>query len=131
MDGEPLTADTGIKTAQTIAELKADSSASVGDFYGIIDYETGHNSGTIFGTVVAGDTGADDGGSFIDLNNGLQLKQDLGVLTVKKFGAAGVITDNAVQFQNTVNYGAATKRNIGVNSDTYVIKSTPSYWSCL
>jgi hypothetical protein len=62
----------------------------VGMVVGIDDYATGNKSGFLIGTVVATATGTADGGSFIDLANGLQWEQSFtNTLNVKQFGAKG------------------------------------------
>jgi hypothetical protein len=70
----------------------------------IEDYATGNNSGIMFGRVVAAATGTADGGSFIDLANGLQFKQNFpAIRSVKLFGAKGDgATDDSSPIQATV-----------------------------
>jgi hypothetical protein len=64
---------------------------SVGMFVSVVDYATGNNSGVLFGSIVAGGTGTADGGSYVDLANGNQWKQNFSRngVSVKQFGAVG------------------------------------------
>jgi hypothetical protein len=70
---------------------------TVGMWVTIVDYATSRNSGVMFGSVVAGSTGTADGGSYIDLANGTQWKQnfDSKGINVKQYGAVpGGVTNN-------------------------------------
>lgn len=74
----------------TVADMVADTRLEVGQLAFIKDYATGHNSGLLVGSIVASATGTDDGGSFINLANGLQWKQSFerNFVSIKQFGAA-------------------------------------------
>lgn len=76
---------------ETVADMVADTSLSIGQFVTVEDYATGRNSGVLFFKVVAGSTGTADGGSFIDLTgSGLQAQQNFPeFITAKMFGAVG------------------------------------------
>lgn len=89
--GTPLTAADAITSKNTIADMVGDLTLVLGQSVSVNDYATGNNSGILFGVVVAGGTGTDDGGSFIDLDNGLQWKQlfKSNSVNVKQFGAVG------------------------------------------
>tara|TARA_R110002012_G_scaffold262505_1_gene444810 strand:+ start:13845 stop:16196 length:2352 start_codon:yes stop_codon:yes gene_type:complete len=79
-----------IRDYQTIDEAKLDQGLSVGDYISVEDYATGNMSGTLYFKVVAGGTGTEDGGEFINLPNGLQLQQNFNMangLNVRAFGA--------------------------------------------
>lgn len=89
----------GGKPFATVAALKADTTVKVGDFVTIESYTATNNSGVMFGKIVAGGTGTDDGLNYIDLaGSGLQFKQNLpSVVNVKTGGVYGDGTtlDNA------------------------------------
>jgi hypothetical protein len=105
-----IVADT--KYVGTVAEMKADTSAAIGDRYYCDDYAAGNNAGELKFLVVAAGTGVDDGGSYIDHNTlNAQFKQLFSdFITVKKFGAGTGLTEaanttaigNAIVFGNTL-----------------------------
>lgn len=96
-----------------IAEVIADISLSVGKFIETTGYHGGWaatvekpKGGNRYEVVAAG-TGTVDGGSFINLSNGLQLKAlfDNGDINVFQFGAKGDdSTDDYQALQNAFNY---------------------------
>jgi hypothetical protein len=106
---------------------------TVGMFVSVVDYATGNNSGVLFGSIVAGGTGTADGGSYIDLANGLQWKQNFlsNGISVKQFGATGDSTTNeSAYFQNAVNYFSdGSEASITVTKGTYNLITNPTYSS--
>jgi hypothetical protein len=94
----------------TVAAMVASSPVAVdgfnvgftaGMFVSVVDYATGNNSGVMFGSIVAGGTGTADGGSYINLANGMQWKQSFSGngINVKHFGAVGDgVTDARAAF---------------------------------
>ncbi len=71
-------------------------------------YEAGSGGGAEY-IIVAGGTGTDDGGSYINTNNGLQLKliASRGV-TLKQFGAVGNgSTDDVIKIQSAIAFAVS------------------------
>jgi parallel beta-helix repeat protein len=104
---------------------------SVGMPVAIDDYADGNNSGIIFGQVVAAATGTADGGSFIDLNNGLQFKQNFpGDINIKLFGAVGDgVADDAPNFNAAFIFTNGKTITITVSDGTYLLSSVLSMGS--
>lgn len=75
----------------TVTSMIADAALSLGDFVSTVGYFAVDAAGGNTYEIVAGGTGTDDGGTFIDLDNGLQAEGlfPLGVLSVKQWGATG------------------------------------------
>jgi hypothetical protein len=75
----------------TVEELKADVTVKVGDFITIESYTATNNSGALFGSIVPGGTGTEDGLNYINLTaSGLQFKQTVsGPISVRKGGLEG------------------------------------------
>lgn len=75
----------------TVADLKADASLSLGRSVNTSGYYAIGDGGASAYVIVAGGTGTADGGSFIDLDNGLQAKGlfPKGVLNISQWGVAG------------------------------------------
>jgi hypothetical protein len=96
----------------TATPLAIDGSTVVftsGMFVSIVDYATGNNSGVMFGSIVAGGTGTADGGSYIDLANGTQWKQNFptSLISPKFFGAVlDGTTGDTLPLQATIDYVA-------------------------
>jgi hypothetical protein len=86
---------------------------AVGMIIAIDDYATGNNSGLLFGLVVTGGTGTADGGSFIDLDNGLQWRQNFpSQITTKMFGARlDGVQDVTAATQAAFTYAESTGNN--------------------
>jgi hypothetical protein len=102
----------------TVAAMVASSPAAidgfiveftVGMFVSVVDYATGNDSGVLFGSIVAGGTGTADGGSYIDLANGMQWKQNFpSLITVKMFGAVGDgVVNDTIKIQAAIDAVAA------------------------
>jgi hypothetical protein len=79
---------------------------TVGMLVSVVDYATGNNSGLLFGSIVAGSTGTPDGGSFINLANGLQWKQNFSTnVFIKQFGIIGNgVIDDQSAWDNLISY---------------------------
>lgn len=84
----------------------------VGMVLHVVDYATGSNSGFLTGTVVAAATGTPDGGSFINLNNGLQWKQNF-KKGEREFAQFGVVADGIVDDTVAVKACIAATEAIG------------------
>lgn len=90
----------------TLAEALADPAAKAGDYFAVMDYATGNNSGVLFFRWVAPE-GTADGGSLIDHDTlSLQAKQNFpAVVSVKMFGAVGDgINDDTASSQAALNH---------------------------
>lgn len=81
----------------TIAQAKADTGLAIGDRVKTAGYTTAGDGGGAEYIVVAGGTGTDDGGSYHDMANGLQLQLVVDrPVSVKVFGAKGDgVTDDS------------------------------------
>lgn len=88
--GAPGTIITNDLTGTAI-QMIANTSLVVGNFVSTTGYNSDADGGDNFYKIVAASTGTDDGGSFIDLSNGLQAKGlfPAGVVSVSQFGAIG------------------------------------------
>jgi len=100
----PASSGTGAARVDTVVDLIA-TNFSLGEFVDTSGYTTSDGGGSNSYEIVAGSTGTDDGGSFIDLNNGLQAKGLFpgGLITVKQFGAVGAGNDSAA-FANITSF---------------------------
>ena len=79
---------------KTLAKAKNDRSLIVGDLISTADYHLEGDGGGGEYIVVAGGTGTDDGGKYIDIDNGLQLLlSNSGPVNVRKYGAHGLTND--------------------------------------
>jgi len=74
-----------------VASMIANTSLAIGDFVDTVGYAVAGDDGDNSYEIVAGSTGTDDGGSFINLDNGFQAKGlfPLGVVSIAQFGAIG------------------------------------------
>ena len=95
----------GEKIIDTIAAMKSDGSLKVGRIVKTVNYYDDKVGGGESYEIVAGSTGTDDGGSYHDLNNGLQAKlivDNTKGVSVRSFGirpdTAASSTTNVAQF---------------------------------
>lgn len=101
----------------TIAALKAATWLQVGQVVAVEEYHAGVGGGMLFGRIVAGGTGTDDEGSYIDLAaSGLQFKQNFPeIIHTKMFGVG--LTDDTTALLNAIIYvdsiGGGTISNAG------------------
>lgn len=103
------------KPLNSVAAMKATKNLRIGDYVSTISYIAGRNKGGANYTVVSGGTGTDDGGSFINLDNGLQAKLIPGsVIDVAQFGADNSAANTSDKIQAALDYGKPV-----VISDTY------------
>lgn len=88
-----------------VGAMIADATLAVGDFVTTVGYNTAGDGGDNSYEIVAGGTGTDDGGSFIDLANGFQAKGlfSKGVINITQFGAAEVV-DSSSETQAAIDY---------------------------
>jgi len=105
----------------TIADLKAATWLQVGQVVAVEEYHAGVGGGMLFGRIVAGGTGTDDGGSYIDLTaSGFQFKQNFpAIKALTMFGAipdydkaTKTGTDNEVAIQAALDSGDGVNMNI-------------------
>jgi len=91
-----------------VDDLIADTNLLVGDFVSTVGYTTSGDGGDNDYEIVAGGTGTDDGGGFIDLDGGLQAKGLFpgGRVTVKQFGAIPDGTNLSAKVQAAFDFGA-------------------------
>jgi hypothetical protein len=99
---------------------------TVGMFVSVVDYATGNDSGVMFGSIVAGGTGTADGGSYIDLANGMQWEQNFqaNFVSIKQFGASSASSAafNTVAIQSAINAISAGGA-VFIPLGTYLISS--------
>ena len=94
-----------IKYFDTVAALVA-ADVSVGDSVETLGYYAANDKGGAKYRIVAGGTGTDDGGSYLDLSNGNQAELITGgAISVRVFGATGDgVTDDTNFINNLVAY---------------------------
>jgi hypothetical protein len=110
----------------TVAELKASTTVQVGDFVTIESYTVTNNSGTMFGKIVAGGTGTDDGGLYIDLTaSSLQFKRvSAEPITPQEYGAeADGVTDDTVAVNKAMTNSSYMLRGSYAVSASVIINS--------
>lgn len=92
-------------TYESVADMVADPNVVIGSYVSTAGYYTPGDGGGNEYKIVAGGTGTADGGSFIDLDNGLQASGLFGgVINVRQFGAKGDETsDDTTAIQNAYN----------------------------
>lgn len=101
------------QTYSTVASLVAETNISVGDYVIIENYTATNSSGPMFGKIVASGTGADDGGTYIDLTgSSTQFKQHFvnNQYNVTKFGATG---DGATDDYTAINNAKEAAKAVG------------------
>ena len=122
-----------VKRFASVADMVADTTLVIGQIVETIGYYAGwaaiaKPTGNNRYEIVAGGTGVTDGGSFINLANGLQAKglfQD-GV-TVHHFGARGVSTDDSAYIIAANNYAVANKRKLEFPQGNYYFSANYSF----
>lgn len=113
-----------VKTFNSVQDMAADIGLAVGMIVETIGYFSGSELGSNKYKIVASGTGTADGGSFINLTNGLQAKGifSQGVANIYQFGAKGNgITDDTTAIQAAV---LSSHRNIFFPVGVYLI-TTP------
>lgn len=112
----------------TVAEMVASLVLSIGDTVHTFGYTTLGDGGANSYKIVAGATGTDDGGSFLNLVTGLQAQAtfDLDNINVKQFGAVGNgTTDDTAAIQACIDFVRDDRGGIVVvPAGTYLISST-------
>lgn len=119
------------KEFATVTDLQATPAGStddnttiaLNDFVILQDYATGHGSGVLFGKIVAGGTGTEDGGSFINLTaSGFQLKQNLTfTVTTHQFGAHADGLDTIIPINKACDYAKANGGGVHSLPGVYLI----------
>jgi hypothetical protein len=87
LPGEPVLKDQVTLTYDLISDVIADDTLIIGDSVKWLGYYTVGDGGGNQGYIVAGGTGTADGGSFFDMNNGLQVQTIFDRVTPEMFGA--------------------------------------------
>ena len=118
-------ASTGVNIFDNVAEMKSsiglnDSDTAICKRY----YAGGELVGGLLFEIVAGGTGVDDGGSYIDLANGrqAQLITD-GIVDVKQFGADGTYVNDKLALNNAITFAKKVIINTPLNASGIVLKS--------
>jgi hypothetical protein len=94
-------------TYRSVAEMVVDNNLVVGSLVQTTGYYTPGDGGGNAYEIVAGGTGTADGGSFINLDNGLQAKStaNTGTINVKQWGAVSDgVTDDSPYFNAAASY---------------------------
>ncbi|GAG03642.1 unnamed protein product, partial [marine sediment metagenome] len=88
-----------------VSQMVANTALVVGDFVDTVGYLSSGDGGDNSYEIVAAGTGTVDGGSYIDLDNGLQAKSlfPKGIYNAKQWGAFGT-ADDTVQAQAAIDY---------------------------
>lgn len=131
-EGAPVTFnDNPILYRDTVAIAVADESLSVGQYVTTKGYTNVNDGGGADYVVVAGGTGTDDGGSYIDLDNGNQLEQIINDrLNLKTFGAIGDgSTDDSSAVSAWLKYGIDNKLAMRVPLGEYLLDTQVTYSS--
>lgn len=115
---------TGVYAA-TVAVMKT-LALAVGDTVETGGYTSVGDGGHAEYSVVAGGTGTDDGGSYIDLDNGRQAKLlPKDVVYADQFGCTGDgVADDQAKLQNAIDYAESISTNVVLDpAKTYAIGS--------
>lgn len=104
-----------VATFNNVADMVASGGLGVGRKVRTLGYYTPGDGGGNDYEIVAGGTGVDDGGSFIDLANGLQAKGLFpGGVDIRQFGARGDgVTDCTAAVQAAVNHSSRIRAGEG------------------
>lgn len=115
----------GLSVYNSVQEAVLDLNLKEGSPVVCANYYEGGTSGTLFFKVVARGTGTEDGGKFINLQNGLQLQQNIKYpCDPRAWGAVGSgsisnATKDTSGVQNAINYGS-----VYITDGTYYINKT-------
>ncbi|MBG5983798.1 hypothetical protein I5F07_02805 [Proteus vulgaris] len=116
-----------VRRFKSLGDIISNLNLKIGDRVSAENYYENGNSGELFFTVVPAGTGIEDGGKFVNLLNGLQLKQNIKMpLDPRAWGAVGDgnisnATKDTKGLQGAVNYGA-----VYINDGKYYINRTTS-----
>jgi len=102
------TESSSITVFNTVAEAIS-STNNVGATIQTLGYTTANDGGGADYIIVAGGTGTDDGGSFLNMNSGLQLQLIFNdVIDIRQFGAVDSISvPSTLSIQNAINFGSS------------------------
>ncbi|MEX9584508.1 hypothetical protein [Proteus vulgaris] len=114
-----------VRRFKSLGDIISNLNLKIGDRVSAENYYENGNSGELFFTVVPAGTGIEDGGKFINLHNGLQLKQNIKMpCDPRAWGAVGDgeisnATKDTKGLQGAINYGS-----VYVNDGKYFINKT-------
>lgn len=113
------------RSFKSVSEVISKSDLKVGQHVNVENYYENGNSGELFFTVVPAGTGIEDGGKFINLQNGLQIMQNIKMpCDPRAWGAVGDgnianAAKDTKGVQGAINYGSTY-----INDGSYYINET-------
>lgn len=123
-NGVPATKDEVYILYDTADAAASDTGLSVGEGVATLGRSSINDTGGGFYLVVAGGTGTNDGGLYIDMSNGNQLFLISGIRHVRHWGAAGDgVTDDSSAFDNmdaALGYVLANAGDYRINTNTTI-----------